>query len=216
MQAVAVPSGPIHQWCFVRLGFNMCATSPPFSKGNTDFITICCNGYIVDPNVTLYNTNSTIDLDDLYCCQGDGYLPLSPSSVTSCPSSMPPTPLASLAGTNTDNAQTWTIPNTQNMYLPMTPWCAYLQATPTAVRTVTVPTPSISTTSFPAPATATASQPPQQSAAVTVTNTPAIQTSTGSALSSTLSLSSASLCSSAKSFRIAYFVLLAFTLVLLM
>ena len=118
----AVPSGLMKEWCITSFtsdkndpfGWDLCANT---TKGHeSDFQTICCDGDLIDINYDFWTPqpgtgNSTklyIDFDDLVCCHVDGLQPggLQPINTvyTAC-SVGKPTPLASLAATNTDNAQ---------------------------------------------------------------------------------------------------------------
>jgi len=110
----AVPSGPIQTWCVKQPWIDpqneirdQCANA---TQGTTDsdFETICCDGSIVDTAKNLFD-GGPVDLADLVCCQpqgpqSGGLQPLPTNAPTEC-STGTPIPLASLAATNTDNAQ---------------------------------------------------------------------------------------------------------------
>jgi len=111
----AVPIGPIAWGDFCiqeQLDFNCqpnnCANSTLGQK-EVDYITICCDGDIVDTSQALFawpRNISSIDLENLVCCgihgdQQGGIQPINPVQ-TACTEGMP-TPLASLAATNTAN-----------------------------------------------------------------------------------------------------------------
>jgi hypothetical protein len=115
----AVPSGLITtDWCIQdSLGWhdepNVCADS---GTNPSNYGTICCAGDIIDTSgglalITNGNSkNHTLDLNTLVCClvegpQQGGILPLN-SDPTQCTEGNP-TPLASFAATNTDNAAIW-------------------------------------------------------------------------------------------------------------
>ncbi|OCL03033.1 hypothetical protein AOQ84DRAFT_420660 [Glonium stellatum] len=140
MTAVALPSGSIVQWCIGSLNFSSCVDSAPFNKTTaSDYITICCDGGIIDTTQNIWqravaHDNFTLDLDNLECCEGDGFGGM---DSTTCNTGLAPTPLASLAGTNTQNAQLWT---DSSFAFTHTPYCAWLQVTSSALWTATVST----------------------------------------------------------------------------
>lgn len=127
----AVPSGSLANgpnWCIQNMidifgsdeypyDYNECANTTRGMK-KSDFQTICCDGEILDISQDLwqyamsYGNMSQYDLniENLVCCRSGGQrlpggiLPFREDG-TECDFSMVPTPLASLAATNTDNAQ---------------------------------------------------------------------------------------------------------------
>ncbi|KAI2630408.1 hypothetical protein GGS26DRAFT_559316 [Hypomontagnella submonticulosa] len=108
-----IPTGPINKWC---LGPRSSGDGQRFQCANetrgtqeSDFQTFCCNGKILDSarDLSTIGTNHTLHLADMICCGVSGPQAggLDPSATqhTACIQGSP-TPLASLAGTNTDNA----------------------------------------------------------------------------------------------------------------
>jgi len=122
----AVPSGVISNgpdWCIQGLvdifesdvppyTYNECFNSTRGTK-KSSFETFCCDGRIIDEENNLWSaqnfTSYELDLENLVCCRAGGQLlpggimPID-SDYTHCSASEVPTPLASLAATNTDNA----------------------------------------------------------------------------------------------------------------
>ena len=164
----AVPSGPIQEWCIQTPwfgGFNVtpqqCANA---TRGTTesDFETICCDGSIVDIRKSLFGAGGgPFDLADLVCCringpQTGGLLPLPSGPATQC-SAGTPVPLASLAATNTRNAQGYLVTytsasfgsGTTGDFVPtQTPYCLWAYtASGVAMTNVTVPAAQITTLS---------------------------------------------------------------------
>ncbi|KAI1204752.1 uncharacterized protein F4807DRAFT_321980 [Annulohypoxylon truncatum] len=126
----SIPTGPIPEWCLMpqseRKSLFICPESG-ISVKQEDFISICCDGVIVDTSIDLYsslnssnwlfpysvpNTNTTtpIDLSNLLCCpisgvQSQALNPIPGSSArTSCAPGTLASPLASLAATNASDA----------------------------------------------------------------------------------------------------------------
>lgn len=166
----AVPSGTGYDWCIKQLYANFgsteiaqCANS---SRGTTesDFETICCDGMIIDQTQNLYsweprNGPTYVDLANLVCCQIEGpqmggLQPIAPDNGLTCTTGTP-TPLASMAATNTANAQIYPLtftsasgvsPNIGDMLWTGTPYCLWADtAHGVAMMEVTVPAATIST-----------------------------------------------------------------------
>ena len=162
----AVPHGPINtDWCIQDILFvdgntpNGCANSTRGQK-SSDFETICCVGDIVDTtqNLFAFRITNSINLANLVCCriegpQAGGFGPIN-TVATACTEGTP-TPLASMAATNTDNAalyrETFTSASfggeTPGDFVPtMTPTCLWVYTkTGMALRNVTVPAADITT-----------------------------------------------------------------------
>jgi hypothetical protein len=163
----AVPSGIVKDWCLAtQADFEhtvyQCANST-LGQTASDFETICCDGTIIDTTQDLiqYNRQNSsapvyIEIDNLVCCrltspQPSGIAPIV-SGKARCASGHP-TPLASLAATNTNNAALFPVthtgksfgPSTTGDYIPThTPTCVWMNtntALPNgaAVKVVTVP-----------------------------------------------------------------------------
>lgn len=164
----AVPSGTGYDWCIKSLYANFdsteiaqCANS---SRGTTesDFETICCDGMIIDRTRNLWSWQSGptyVDLANLVCChiegpQQGGLQPILPDNGLTCTTGTP-TPLASMAATNTANAQIYPLtftsasgvsPNIGDMLWTATPYCLWADtAHGVAMMEVTVPAATIST-----------------------------------------------------------------------
>ncbi|KAI1408994.1 hypothetical protein F5Y13DRAFT_171304 [Hypoxylon sp. FL1857] len=161
----AIPTGPIETWCVGAMQFfdgtkYQCANG---TQKESDFQTFCCNGEIINSVHDIWKPafwkgkDHSVNLSDMVCCgisgpQAGGILPL-PSANTMCNQGSP-TPLASLAATNTDNAQLFPVTytsasfgdNTVGDFIPTnTPNCfwAYTESVPT--KEVTLPAPDITT-----------------------------------------------------------------------
>jgi hypothetical protein len=116
-----ISGGPT--WCIQDLyAWNHGRDAPPYELntcGNTtqsDFLSICCDGNIIDTTTDMYQyvlkhktlLTYPLDLTNLVCCReanvrqmgGIGPFP----NPTRCDAVLKPTPLASLAATNTANA----------------------------------------------------------------------------------------------------------------
>lgn len=162
----AVPSGLITDWCIkppylsTQSNPQQCANS---TRGTleSDFETICCDGTIVN-TVRDLRLGGPISLTDLICCrllgpQAGGLLPLPTNAATECASGTP-TPLASLAATNSGNVQGYLVTYTSASfgsgtivgdYVPtQTPYCLWAYTAGGAVLTnVTVAVAEIATLS---------------------------------------------------------------------
>lgn len=110
----AVPSGVVGEWCIRQpRGFHQepqqCANATRGTE-ESDFTTICCDGMIIDTTKNIWRGGGgPINVDNLVCCrvegpQAGGLRPLPMGEPTTCESGTP-VPLASLAATNTLNAQ---------------------------------------------------------------------------------------------------------------
>ncbi|USW56217.1 hypothetical protein Slin15195_G095360 [Septoria linicola] len=116
---IPIPSGTINEFCIQQLsGFHgeeqTCANE---TRGtiDEDFQTFCCDGWIIDTTQDLYRydptanrTETHVDLANLVCCaahgpQQGGIMPIIQGNGLTCTTGSP-TPLASLAATNTNNA----------------------------------------------------------------------------------------------------------------
>lgn len=168
--ATVVPSGTIEEWCIKSLydfsdDVNTCANS---SRGTveSDFQTICCDGWIIDSSFDLYEykPNRTdpvyVDLNDLVCCrvqgaQQGGIQPIVQGNGLTCTTGTP-TPLASMAATNISNAQNYLATYTSASFgasnevggfIPTaTPYCLWADtAHGVAMQSVTVPEAEITT-----------------------------------------------------------------------
>lgn len=166
----AVPIGTGYEWCIKQLYANFdsteiaeCANS---SRGTTesDFETICCDGMIIDQTQNLYSWEprhgkTYVDLANLVCCHIDGpqqggLQPILSNNGQTCTTGTP-TPLASMAATNTANAQIYPLtftsasgvsPNIGDMLWTATPYCLWADtAHGVAMMEVTVPAATIST-----------------------------------------------------------------------
>lgn len=151
-------------WFGVGSTHQQCANS---TRGTTesDFQTICCDGNIVDTRKDLFRDHGPVDLADLVCCrlqgpQMGGLLPLPNGPATGC-STGTHVPLASLAATNTRNAQGYLVTYTSASYgigttgdfVPtQTPYCLWAYtASAVAMSNITVPAAqiaSLSSTSY--------------------------------------------------------------------
>jgi hypothetical protein len=171
MTTVTLPAGPILPWCIGAVNLTTCPDQNA-SYSAVDWTTICCDGTISDTTRVLADgsVNTTIDIFDLLCCGGD---PLGGFDMTSCSSTITPTPLASLAATNTQNAMAWTDPQ---VGLTWSPYCVWLGSSTSVLKTtVTVSTFSakaLSTTS-PIPTSIGSASPGVSTASGTTHSAPA-------------------------------------------
>lgn len=168
----AVASGVITtDWCikalqdFDAITPNQCANAS-LGQAPRDFSSICCDGAIVDSSGYLYDssinyqTDKGLDLANLQCCglhgaQAGGLMPID-TDYSHCSANISPTPLASLAATNANNAALFQVTYTsasfgaENQigdYIPtQTPTCLWVYTkTGQAVVSVTVPAATITT-----------------------------------------------------------------------
>jgi hypothetical protein len=161
----AVPTGLIQEWCIQAPWFGPdrqeCANA---TRGTTEagFETICCDGEIVDTAKDLYHSGGgPINLADLICCrvqgpQMGGIGPIPTNAGTEC-STGTPTPLASLAATNTVNVQGYLVTftsasfgdGTTGDFIPtQTPYCLWAYtASGVSLTNITVPAAQITTLS---------------------------------------------------------------------
>ncbi|KAI2464913.1 hypothetical protein F4781DRAFT_50106 [Annulohypoxylon bovei var. microspora] len=135
----SIPTGPIPEWCLVPQSRRKSLFTPgcPGSTENTtakpeDYISICCDGIIVDTSMDIYssfnssnwifpysipdtNTSTPVSLSDLVCCpvsgvQSQALNPIPGSSArTSCAPGTLASPLASLAATNASSAELYPV-----------------------------------------------------------------------------------------------------------
>ncbi|KAI1453762.1 hypothetical protein F4805DRAFT_442419 [Annulohypoxylon moriforme] len=132
----SIPTSPISNWCLALKSLRRSLfTCPEPYQNNTDakrddFISICCNGVIVDTSLDLYSSanssnnllpyyipdpNTPVNLSNLICCPVSGVqsqaLNLIPDSSarTSCAPGTVASPLASLAATNISSASLYPV-----------------------------------------------------------------------------------------------------------
>jgi hypothetical protein len=179
------PGGP--EWCIQGLvdqfatdslrgappyTYNECANS---TRGTSkqDFETFCCDGDIIDSTYAIWGaadiSDYALDVMNLVCCraggtrQPGGIMPID-TDYKHCSASLVPTPLASLAATNSYNAALYTIVYESASQLPNggwgdwtvteTPTCLWIQTVgmvTVPMTTVTVPAADITT--LPSPTT---------------------------------------------------------------
>ncbi|XXH05587.1 adenine phosphoribosyltransferase [Hypoxylon texense] len=164
----AIPTSPIEKWCIAAVEFYggdryECANET-LGYRRADFQTFCCNGDVLDsqkdiwrPHAGNNDDDASVHLSDMLCCgldgaQAGGIHPL-PTAYTAC-SEGSPTPLASLAGTNTDNAVPYLVTYTSASYgdgtvgdyVPTaTPTCFWAYTVGAGMQEVTLPAPDIET-----------------------------------------------------------------------
>ncbi|OTB19189.1 hypothetical protein K445DRAFT_18795 [Daldinia sp. EC12] len=163
----AIPTGLIEHWCLGAVdrfdGSRLeCADDKPEWK-KTDFQTFCCDGAILNTEKDIWHDvgkgkNNSMALADMICCRNvgpeqGGILPL-PTAYTAC-SEGSPTPLASVANTNTDNAAPFLVTYTSASfgagtevgdYIPTkTPTCFWAYTVGVGTTEVTLPAPDITT-----------------------------------------------------------------------
>lgn len=171
----SVPAGLIRgDWCIQNLQDfqhqpNECAKAAE-DQESSDFDTICCAGDIIDTTQDLWDyrtrNQTEVDLANLVCCLYANAPLNSGSRNTSAPNTCSqgsPTPLASLAATNTENAalyqRTYTSAGTYSWisstgyygdYVPTaTPECMWVYTkTGVEMSEVTVPAATVSTMSL--------------------------------------------------------------------
>ncbi|KAF3919507.1 hypothetical protein ABW20_dc0100897 [Dactylellina cionopaga] len=195
-----VPTGTIIDWCVANQvqygasGVYQCANETIGQKPS-DFESICCDGEIVDTKEDLWQLKRPksagpfkLDLDDLVCCrfgrEQGGIQAINPTR-TVCTAGTP-TPLASLAATNVDNARAYLVTYASasqgegtslgDWTLLTTPQCIWMNTNTrdsqgVGVKTVVVPAadittlPAAATSEFGAfngpPIESTADEPPQ-------------------------------------------------------
>jgi hypothetical protein len=133
--ATSIPTGPAlvaePEWCIQGLYDIFGPDEPPYRNNEcanstrgtqkSDFQTFCCDGDIRDTSYNLWSWPSnrtedgwTFDLENMICCRaGNKLLPggLQPiwNDYKRCEPGLDPTPLASLAATNTDNAELYLV-----------------------------------------------------------------------------------------------------------
>ncbi|KAM7189329.1 hypothetical protein V8F33_010108 [Rhypophila sp. PSN 637] len=142
--------------------YNECANSTR-NTSPSDFQTICCDGDIIDPDTSLYRVVPfPLNVTNLICCRKGGQL--LPGGISApqtndkrCYPSEIPTPLASLAATNTKNAQIYimsyesALAGTADWTRRHEPTCLWVQTTHPDVtgRIVEVEVPVASITTLP-------------------------------------------------------------------
>ncbi|KAF3929684.1 hypothetical protein AA313_de0204274 [Arthrobotrys entomopaga] len=114
----SIPSDTIINWCVanqIQYGDTepyQCANTT-IHQSSSDFESICCDGRIISTKDDLWNpTNDTkVKVEDLVCCryhyEEGGFHAINPTK-TICTAGTP-TPLASLAATNVDNARAYLV-----------------------------------------------------------------------------------------------------------
>ncbi|KAI0847070.1 hypothetical protein F5Y00DRAFT_242187 [Daldinia vernicosa] len=167
----AIPTGLITSWCIGAAAhfddgsrYECQRDSPGWSA--TNFQTFCCDGDILNTAKDIWRDigdrgkNNSIDMADMICCglggaQQGGIHPL-PTAYTAC-SAGAPTPLASIAGTNTDNAVPFRVTYTSASfggdggtvvgdYIPTErPTCFWAYTVGVGTTEVTLPAPDITT-----------------------------------------------------------------------
>ncbi|KAI1077182.1 hypothetical protein F5B20DRAFT_275841 [Whalleya microplaca] len=161
-----IPTGLIKRWCLGSLesfdGERYECANKTLGTKESDFQTFCCNGEILNVEKSIWipggwGNDSSMNLSDMVCCglgghQAGGLHPL-PTAYTEC-SEGSPTPLASLACTNTENAVPFLVTytsasfgdNTVGDYVPTeTPSCFWAYKVDVAMETITLPVPDITT-----------------------------------------------------------------------
>ncbi|KAI1465450.1 uncharacterized protein F4812DRAFT_461760 [Daldinia caldariorum] len=163
----AIPTDLIEDWCITRVELfdgtrYECADGKPEWQAS-DFQTFCCNGQILNTAWDIWRGvvkggNNSVALSDMICCgnsgpEQGGVLPL-PTAYTTC-SEGSPTPLASVAGTNTDNAVPFLVTYTSASfgagtvvgdYIPTeTPTCFWAYTKGLGTTEITLPAPDITT-----------------------------------------------------------------------
>lgn len=121
-----IPTGPIRNayWCYQSLydifsddhfkpDFNTCANST-LGTVDSDFQSFCCDGDIIGLYDEWPNARDHFNFEELSCCriqkpQQGGLGPIPDNNGRTCTATAKPTPLASLAATNTANAQSYLI-----------------------------------------------------------------------------------------------------------
>ncbi|KAK6542301.1 hypothetical protein TWF694_006261 [Orbilia ellipsospora] len=113
-----VPSGTIINWCVadqIQYGDTdpyQCANKT-IHQSPSDFESICCDGTIINTSYDLWRPSreNKLNIDDLVCCRyhyEEGGLHAINPTKTICTAGTP-TPLASLAATNVDNARAYLV-----------------------------------------------------------------------------------------------------------
>ncbi|KAI2783686.1 hypothetical protein F4815DRAFT_309252 [Daldinia loculata] len=162
----AIPTGLITDWClseaehFDGSRYECAADKPGWKASN--YQTFCCDGDILNTAKDIWRDigrgkNNSMDIADMVCCglggaQQGGIHPL-PTAYTTC-SAGSPTPLASVAGTNTDNAAPFLVTytsasfgqGTTGDYIPTErPTCFWAYTVGVGTTQVTLPAPDITT-----------------------------------------------------------------------
>ncbi|OTB05597.1 hypothetical protein M426DRAFT_319589 [Hypoxylon sp. CI-4A] len=162
-----IPTSPIERWCFGPLeemdGTRMQCANATDGTRESDFQTFCCDGGLANTAHDLFGAdfyqgaNRSLNLSEMLCCglkggaQPGGLHPL-PADNTHCAQGGAPTPLASLAATNTDNAVDYVVTYTSASFgadgavgdfVPTTtPYCFFAYTPGVGVETVTLPSPT--------------------------------------------------------------------------
>ncbi|KAM7210977.1 hypothetical protein V8F06_013633 [Rhypophila decipiens] len=187
----SVPTGIISsnaEWCIMKM-FAWGPNHPPYKYKECakptdaenptqpqDFMTICCDGKIIDTSQDMYKYflrnnglfSYPLELDNLVCCREAGVRQMGGvgpfPNPTRCPAVLTPTPLASLAATNTKNAVPYLatyesgkwddeISDNVDWIRTETPECLWVQTTHPDVTLVEVQVPAAKITTLPFPVT---------------------------------------------------------------
>ncbi|KAK4206337.1 hypothetical protein QBC37DRAFT_300990 [Rhypophila decipiens] len=187
----SIPTGILSSnaaWCMMEI-FAWGPNHPPYKYKECDkptdaenptqpqdFLTICCDGTIIDTSQDMdeyYLSNNGIssyplELDNLVCCREAGVRQMGGvggfSNPTRCAAVLTPTPLASLAATNTKNAVPYLatyesgkwddeISADVDWVKTRTPVCLWVQTTHPEVTLVEVQVPAAKITTLPIPYT---------------------------------------------------------------
>jgi hypothetical protein len=180
----AVPSGIITNgpdWCIQGLVDPFGNDEPPYTYNEcfnstrgtekSSFETFCCDGNIIDTSSNIWSpvarnfTTYELDLENLVCCRTGGQLlpggiqPID-TDYTKCSASEVPTPLASLAATNTDNAALFLAtyasasgPDLEDWTVTQTPTCLWVETASGVVSMTEITVPAAEITTLPPPTT---------------------------------------------------------------
>jgi hypothetical protein len=180
----AVPSGIIANgpdWCIQGLIDPFESDLPPYTYNEcfngtrgtekSSFQTFCCDGDIIDKEHNLWSPQNfssyELDLENLVCCRAGGQLlpgglmPID-TDYTHCSASNIPTPLASLAATNTDNAALYLVTyesasqsgtSLGDWTRTETPTCLWVETANDAVSLTEITVPAADITTLPPPTT---------------------------------------------------------------
>ncbi|KAK4449729.1 hypothetical protein QBC34DRAFT_403900 [Podospora aff. communis PSN243] len=177
-----ISSGPA--WCIMDI-FGWGPDHPPYKYKECanatdaenptqpqDFLTICCDGKIIDTSQDMYKAHLRnnghflypLELDNLVCCREAGVRQMGGigpfPNPTRCDAVLTPTPLVSLAATNTKNAAPYLatyesgkwdneISDNVDWIRTETPQCLWVQTTHPEVTLVEVQVPAAEITTLP-------------------------------------------------------------------
>ncbi|KAK3326861.1 hypothetical protein B0H66DRAFT_530849 [Apodospora peruviana] len=148
--------------------YNECANS---TRGDvkTDFETLCCDGPVIDASRSLWSyrgnfSSYPLDIENLVCCREGGQL--LPGGIgpidnvkTQCEYGAKPTPLASVAATNSHNAMPFLVTyesalaGTADWTVTNSPTCLWINTVHPDVTMVEVTVPAAEITTLPPPTT---------------------------------------------------------------